>query len=63
MENYRRFEATDPYGRVWQVEFRWQQNAISIRHSDSVDVKFQIQQADDVTERRLWPSITPTWSR
>jgi hypothetical protein len=51
MENFRRFEATDPYGRVWQVEFRWQQNAISIRHADAVDVKFQIQQGDDVTEK------------
>jgi hypothetical protein len=51
MENFRRFEATDPFGRVWQVEFRWQQNAISIRHSDAVDVKFQIQQGDDVTEK------------
>jgi hypothetical protein len=51
MENFRRFEATDPYGRVWQVEFRWQQNAISIRHSDSVDVKFQIRQGEDVTEK------------
>jgi hypothetical protein len=51
MENYRRFQAVDPYGRAWQVEFRWQQNAISIRHSDSVDVKFQLIQGEDVTEK------------
>lgn len=51
MENFRRFEATDPYGRLWQVEFRWQQNAITIRHSDAIDVKFQIQQGDDITEK------------
>jgi hypothetical protein len=51
MENYRRFQAVDPYGRTWQVEFRWQQNAISIRRSDSVDVKFQLSQGDDVTEK------------
>jgi len=51
MENYRRFQAVDPYGRAWQVEFRWQQNAISIRHSDSVDVKFQLIQGDDVSEK------------
>ena len=51
MENYRRFDATDPYGRLWQVEFRWQQNAITIRHSDAVDVKFQIRQGDEVTEK------------
>ena len=51
MENFRRFAATDPFGRVWQVEFRWQQNAITIRHSDAVDVKFQIQQGDEATEK------------
>jgi hypothetical protein len=51
MENFRRFEATDPYGRTWRVEFRWQQNAITIRHSDAVDVKFQVQQGDDITEK------------
>ena len=51
MENFRRFEATDPYGRLWRVEFRWQQNAITIRHSDAVNVKFQVQQGDDVAEK------------
>jgi hypothetical protein len=51
MENSRRFQVVDPYGRAWQVEFRWQQNAISIRHSDSVDVKFQLIQGEDVTEK------------
>lgn len=51
MENYRRFEAVDPYGRSWQVEFRWQQNAISIRHSDAVDVKFQLIQGSEITEK------------
>ncbi len=43
IENYRSFEAgPDPFGRKWHVEFRWLQNAITIRHSDSVDVKFVI---------------------
>ncbi|MCE5309837.1 MAG: hypothetical protein LLG20_19555 [Acidobacteriales bacterium] len=42
-ENYRRFEAgPDPEGTTWLVEFLWQQTAVSIRHSDSVDVKFAI---------------------
>lgn len=41
-ENIRRFEVADPSGRTWQVEFRWQQNAISIRHCDSVDCKYYI---------------------
>jgi len=40
-ENFRRFEAgPDPFGRTWEVEFRWLQTAISIRHADTVDVKF-----------------------
>lgn len=51
MENFRRFEAADPFGRSWQVEFRWQQNAISIRRSDSVDVKFELTQGADVVEK------------
>ena len=51
MENFRRFDATDPYGRRWDVEFRWQQNAISIRHSDAVDVKFQLRQGGELTEK------------
>ncbi len=40
-ENFRRFQAgPDPFGRVWEVEFRWLQTGISIRHADTVDVKF-----------------------
>jgi hypothetical protein len=30
----------DPFGRMWKVQFRWLQTAISIRHADTVDVKF-----------------------
>jgi hypothetical protein len=42
-DNYRRFEAgPDPFGRTWQVEFRWQQTGISIRHADTIDVKFVV---------------------
>ena len=41
LENSRRFAAgPDPFGRTWQVEFRWLQTGISIRHADTVDVKF-----------------------
>src|SRR5579862_9553529 len=41
VDNFRRFQAgPDPFGRIWEVEFRWLQTAISIRHSDTVDVKF-----------------------
>ena len=39
--NYRQFEAgTDPFGRKFQVLLKWLQTAISIRHADTVDVKF-----------------------
>ncbi len=48
-ENIRNFELADPFGRRWQVEFRWQQNAISIRHADTVDCKYYI---SDGEERR-----------
>ena len=43
MESYRKFQAgPDPFGRIWDAEFQWLQTAISIRHSDSIDVKFVI---------------------
>ena len=42
-DNFRRFTAgPDPFGRSWEVEFRWLQTGISIRHADTVDVKFLI---------------------
>lgn len=42
LENFRKFKAgPDPFGRTWDVEFRWLQTAISIRHADTVDVKFE----------------------
>ena len=41
MLNFRQFEAgPDPFGRKFQVSFKWLQTAISVRHSDTVDVKF-----------------------
>jgi hypothetical protein len=41
MQSFREFEAgPDPFGRSWQVQFQWLLTAISLRHSDSVDVKF-----------------------
>lgn len=43
LENFRDFQAgPDPFGRTWQVYFRWLQTGISIRHADTVDVKFAI---------------------
>src|ERR1700722_8437345 len=39
----RLFEAgPDPFGRMWKVQFRWLQTGISIRHADTVDVKFLV---------------------
>ena len=41
LENFRQFQAgPDPFGRAWQVHFKWLQTGISIRHADTVDVKF-----------------------
>jgi hypothetical protein len=41
MFNFREFEAgPDPFGRKFQVFFKWMQTAISLRHADTVDVKF-----------------------
>src|SRR5262252_5249221 len=41
MFNFREFEAgPDPFGRKYQVLLKWLQTAISIRHADTVDVKF-----------------------
>lgn len=43
MFNFREFETgPDPFGRKFQILFKWLQTAISIRHSDTVDVKFVI---------------------
>src|SRR5437867_13205972 len=47
MESFREFEAgPDPFGRTWTVQFKWLQTAISLRHSDSVDVKFILRNGD-----------------
>lgn len=48
-DNPRKFEAMDPFGRKWTVNLEWLQNAISIRHADAVDVKWDLK-ADDGTE-------------
>ena len=47
----RNFKATDPFKREWQVEFRWLQTGISIRHADTVDVKFELRSGEDVQEK------------
>ncbi|HTX38977.1 MAG TPA: hypothetical protein VME43_28325 [Bryobacteraceae bacterium] len=48
MLNFRDFEAgPDPFGRKFQVLFKWLQTAISIRHADTVDVKFILMEKQD----------------
>src|SRR5215475_2757589 len=50
MLNFRQFEAgPDPFGRKYQVLLKWLQTAISIRHADTVDVKFIL--VDDKEQR------------
>lgn len=51
LANVRKFEAADPFGRTWQVEFRWHQTAISIRHADAVDTKWELRCGDTVLEK------------
>jgi hypothetical protein len=47
MLNFRQFEAgPDPFGLKYQVLLKWLQTAISIRHADTVDVKFLLSDAD-----------------
>ena len=44
MQSFRQFEVgPDPFGRKFQVWFKWLQTAISIRGSDTVDVKFVLE--------------------
>ncbi len=54
MENFREFDAgPDPFGRTWHVLFKWLQTAISIRHSDTVDVKFILTDGDCQVEKTV----------
>ena len=54
MQNFREFVAgPDPFGRTWQVEFKWLLTAISLRHSDSVDVKFVLRSNDSKMEKTI----------
>jgi hypothetical protein len=53
-EQARLFEAgPDPFGRMWRVQFRWLQTGISIRHADTVDVKFFVSTGDEPVEERV----------
>lgn len=54
LDNFRRFQTgADPFGRIWDVEFRWLQTGISIRHADTVDVKFHVWTTDEPKQERV----------
>ena len=54
LDNFREFQAgPDPFGRTWQVHFDWLQNGISIRHADTVDVKFAVSTGGEPFEERI----------
>ena len=54
MRNFRQFElGPDPFGRKWQVSFKWLQTAISLRHSDTVDAKFILQNEDTRVQKQI----------
>src|SRR5205823_4821211 len=43
----------DPFGRTYDVWLKWMQTAISLRHSDTVDVKFVLSSDDTRTEKTI----------
>lgn len=52
MENFREFQlGPDPFGRNWQVRFKYLQTGISIRHSDSVDICFILSSGDEKAQK------------
>jgi hypothetical protein len=53
-DQVRLFEAgPDPFGRMWSVQFRWLQTGISIRHANTVDVKFFVTPQGGETEEKV----------
>jgi hypothetical protein len=53
-EHFREFEvSSDPFGRTCHVQFRWLQTGISIRHADTVDVKFIVKCDDEPEEEKV----------
>ena len=54
MLQFREFEAgPDPFGRKYQVMFKWLQTAISLRHADTVDVKFILVDEDGARSEKV----------
>ena len=54
MLNFRDFSAgPDPFGSSYHVLFKWMQTAISIRHSDTVDVRFILSSGSTRAEKTI----------
>jgi hypothetical protein len=54
VEQSRLFQAgPDPFGRTWTAQFRWLQNGITIRHADTVDVKFLVTPEGGESEEKV----------
>jgi len=51
-ESFRSFTVgPDSFGRTWQVDFAWLQTGTSIRHADTVDVKFFLSNGPETQEK------------
>ena len=51
--SFRQFDAgPDPFGRKYKVLLKWLQTAISIRHADTVDVKFILEDDAGATSEK-----------
>jgi len=54
MENFRDFEAgPDPFGRMWHAQFKYLQTGISIRHSDTVDVRYVLDNGEEQIQKTV----------
>ncbi len=54
MENFRDFEVgPDPFGQKWQVHFKYLQTGISIRHSNSVDVRYVLDDGSNQVQKTV----------
>ena len=54
MLNFRQFViGPDPFGRHWRALFKWLQTAISLRHSDSVDVQFILETNGERAKKQI----------
>jgi hypothetical protein len=58
MENFRDFEVgPDPFGQKWYAHFKYLQTGISIRHSNSVDVRYVLDNGPDDGNVRMQKTV------